>query len=70
MISAQLDLGLRPRCSASASYHALRPVQQKELSNTYTYGYQILISDIIPIKQPASSLGGRQVKGIAFGRAA
>ena len=34
----QLDLGLRPRCSASAQYHAFRLVQQKAISNTYTYG--------------------------------
>ena len=31
----QLDLGLRPRCSASAQYHAFRLVQQKAISNTY-----------------------------------
>ena len=30
----QLDLGLRPRCSASAQYHAFRLVQQKAISNT------------------------------------
>ena len=31
----QLDLGLRPQCSASAQYHAFRLVQQKAISNTY-----------------------------------
>ena len=30
----QLDLRLRPRCSASAQYHAFRLVQQKAISNT------------------------------------
>ena len=33
----QLDLGLRPQCSASAQYHAFRLVQQKAISNTYTW---------------------------------